>query len=784
MNTTILSNLSLLTTALAKPYRAQLKEVMGRVNLKNVQSRKEQLLNIYAAFVYSQGFDNFNGLEIINNKDNLQEHFDCLVGFVYSSSESSLSTRRSLTGSLYGFFSELAKSVSITLDTNSFPHNKINDYTQSCIYKYEALPIHSERLEYLNGWKVISQSREAVLVNLDTFYVKYGRNRTVKIHETLKAHALTQKTITLQSRLSELMYLLDSITMLDTHSSVQSFEKLLSASHVHKTFYKAYQLQMAQCIAKGNDLYNFNLKFIRAIETYQSAFINTNTYPTPLKPFIKPDVKTVKNPPSFSTGGKITAAEKLIWFSNIPLHIKDEEAIDIIETRLIRVMDFMLQAFDRHFQKLKEIQVRNEKFRKEGMVKPLSGNVGRKITQSYPIGSEQLPNTIATFYHYAISGYTGSNYERFLGFVCDTDTLLKELNLPTNSTLLTLTALLVIEHPKITPSWLSKLRLFDERGKKCGYFQSGEQYILSSEKERRGRYLAQQDVILNDYSKSIVDFIIEHTQPAREHLKSIGNPDWKYLLLTCSLNKVVKPSLKSNLYRNHQLLLSDFFEFNNQILGGDYLSNEEIELISSAPIHRAVRRHKGLQIYLKTRSQSAVADALGHKEVQPRLLESYLPKPLMEFFTERVVRQFQKAIILKAMEDSPYLLEAVNMPYEEIKKFLENHGIADMPDLNAKAFESSTLGTEQSLFGNIVFTITVPLIQLLVSIKDAIEGNSNKDESSFKDELVEHWYNCAAYLLGCFEQGDFKGNDDIEDMYIEAKSNPLNPNVVKGAISC
>mgnify|MGYP001453369864 CR=1 FL=1 len=106
------------------------------------------------------------------------------------------------------------------------------------------------------------------------------------------------------------------------------------------------------------------------------------------------------------------------------------------------------------------------------------------------------------------------------------------------------------------------------------------------------------------------------------------------------------------------------------------------------------------------------------------------------------------------------------------------------PNLNAKAFESSTLSTEQSLFDSIVFTVTVSLIQLLISIKDAVEGDSSKDEPSFKDELVEHWYNCAAYLLGCFEQGDFKGNDDIEDMYIEATSNPLPSNVIKGAISC
>ncbi|AZS27483.1 hypothetical protein DYL72_20310 [Vibrio anguillarum] len=743
-------------------------------------------MNIYAAFVYSQGFDNFNALEIINNKDKLQEHLDCLVGFIYSTSKKSLESRGEYSKTLSDIFIELAKSVSITLTEFSFSRAKINEYAQSCIEKYEALPIHSERLEYLNGWTVTSQSRKTVLVNLDILYVRYGRNFSLKINGNLKAYALTQKTSTLNRKVLGFVSLLNSVAMLDTRGSVKSFEKLLSASHVHTTFYKAYQIQLTQCIAKGNDLYGFNRDFIDSIASYQSAFINTKTYPSPLKPLLKPDVKTVKNPPSFSTGGKPSDSEKLIWFSNIPLHIKDEEAIDIIEIRLSRVMGFMRQAFDRHFEKLKELQSRNEKLRNEGLVKPLLGNQGGsgERRRSFSIGGEDLANTIATFYHYGINGYTGGEYNAFLGFVGDTGALSKELNLPTNSTLLTLTTLLVMEHPKITPSWLQKLQLFDEYGKKCGYFQSGEQYILSSEKERRGRNLAQQDVILNEYSKSIIDFIIEHTQLAREHLKSIGNPDWKYLLLTCSLYRAVKPTSKHELYRRHQSRLRDLFSYSNQILDDDSLSSEEIELISSTSIHRVVRRHKGLQIYLETRSQSAVADALGHKEVQPQLLESYLPKPLMEFFTERVVRQFQKAIILKAMEGSLYLLDAVNMSYEEMEEFLENHGIADIPDLNAKAFENSTSDTELSLFDSIVFTVTVSLIQLLISIKKVIEGDSSKGELNFKDELVEHWYNCAVYLLGCFEQGDFKGNDDIEDMYTEAINNPLNPNVIKGAISC
>lgn len=783
MNTRILSKLSLLSHAISKPYRSQLREIVNTVGGKTSKYHKEQSLNIYAAFLYSQGLDNFNALELINDKSKLEEHFDCLIGFVYSNKSNNLNTKRSQAYALTKVFVHLAKENSLAIKKQSFNRVEINSYTQTCIDKYLALPTNQERLDYLNGWVVTSQHREKVLVNLDPFYVKYGRDFTSKIYEILKRYALTQKTESLRIRLADIMTLLESVAVLDKSGTVESFEGLLSARNVHATFYKVYQMNLAQCIYKGNDIYQFNRRLLDSFDIYNSAFINTKVYSASLKPFIKPNVKKVKNPPSFSSGGEPTTAEKMLWFSDIPLHIKDEQTIKIIEDRLDQTMGFLRKSFMSHFEELKQRHHQNRELLEKGLVKPLTGNHVSINHSAYPIGREHLANTIATFYHYGINGYTGAAYDQFLGYRGSSDELIKELNLPTNSTLLTLTSLLVMEHPKLTPSLLQKLQLFDERGRRRCYFQSGEQHILSGEKERRGRALAQQDVILNDFSKAIVDFIVEHTQVAREHLKSIGNPNWKYLLLTCSINKVVKPTAGSQLYTNNAFL-ADSLKEKKRAFTECELSERDIDTIASTPMHRSIRRHRGLQIYLETRSQSAVADALGHKEMKLALLESYLPKPLMEFFTERVVRQFQKAIILKAMEDSPFLLDAVNMSYEEIEEFVKNHGIEEVPDLNAKAFDTAQSTTEQSIFESIIFTVSVPLIQLLIGIRAVIDGGTDKDNVSFKTELVAHWYNCATYLLSRFEQGEFEGNDDIKDMYQEAQSNPLNLNVIEGAISC
>ncbi|KOE86460.1 hypothetical protein ACX03_12925 [Vibrio parahaemolyticus] len=770
-----------------RPYRKKLKAAIESLEMKTSESQIEKLLNMYAAYLYSQGMEDFNPVAILNNQHKLEDHLDTFIGFLYASQpEKKITSIRIEASVLLRCFVQLAKSNNITIPKASLGSAKINDYVQKCIDKYRDLSVNQERLDYLNGWSVTSQSRDKILLNLNFIYVKYGKAFTDDIHEHIKRYALTQKTRTLESRLLELTKLLGVVVKFDAKAKVESFNLLLSAERVQNTFYNAYQVLLAEWIAKNRNLYVSNKKFISAIDVYESVFINTKCYPAPLKPFIKPNVKNVKNPPSFSVGGKASDVEKIVWFADIPLHIKDEQAIDIIEQRVERTMNFLRGTFENHFNELVERHNRNMNFIESGTVKPLSGNAGSQPKSfgeviAYPIGCENLENTVATFYHYGIKGYTGTQYDLFLGYSGKSAELIKELNLPTSSTLFSLTALLVMEHPKITPSWLAGLQLFNEHGREQCYFQSGADFLLVGDKERRGRALAQQTVILNCFSKSIIDFIIEHTKAAREYLMSIGDTNWKYLLLTATHNQVLRPKLNTNLYKNRSFLSDSLKAYKPE---GCKLSDSEIESLSDMTTHRSIRRHRGLQIYLETRSMSAVADALGHKEANNDLLESYLPGPIMKFFTERVVRQFQKAIILQAMKESVYLLDAVNMTYKEIEEFLESHGLKEVPDLNAKAFDTVVSNTKESIFDAVVFTITVPLIQLLMSIKLIIDESVDNDEVSFKDELVEHWYNCASYLLGRFESGYFDSNDDIEEMYQEAKGNPLNPTIIEAAILC
>ncbi|MDF4751046.1 hypothetical protein P3542_24810, partial [Vibrio parahaemolyticus] len=215
----------------------------------------------------------------------------------------------------------------------------------------------------------------------------------------------------------------------------------------------------------------------------------------------------------------------------------------------------------------------------------------------------------------------GHNYLHFLGFHGNASQLHTELNLPSKSTLSALLTLLVMEHPKITPFWLQRWELFDANGNVVGYKQVGNQYIAVSYKSRKGSTNAQQEVVLNEFSKSIVELLIQHTQIAREYLKKNGNINWRKMILTATVSSVVCPSILNSTL----LSATDFYDWLQDISLFDKSSDitlEDAQAISDIHSLRSIRRHRGLQIYLETRSMDAVAEALGHEKKDANLLTS------------------------------------------------------------------------------------------------------------------------------------------------------------------
>ncbi|MGX9518985.1 hypothetical protein ACWX0P_09260 [Vibrio mediterranei] len=780
MNIKNLNELSLLNTAQSAEYSNYL---ISAAESSVFKTQIRPTLNVYAAYCYLVEQSNYTAFEILNDSFSFNAHFQLLIGFVYGNDNTTLSRRYQLCRNLKKLFQYIAQDKQLALDEVQLSNLEVTEAASSCLAQFRNLTIDRAKADYLNGWQVVSKEGKRFEVHLDTLYVNFGEAFTNKIHFALKNYAYTKKPASLVQVLKALKSLFIGMSIVYRERDGLTIEALLSRNHVQLFFHKIFKVLFVRSQAAQNCPKSFHIKWRDAIANYTECFINTGVFAEPHKPFIVPNWKDPKDAaPTFSIGGNTTQSESSRWFANIPLKIKDEEAVSIIQRRVERDMEHIRHVCLLKFKELSELEGRNKAFINKGLVKPLNSDPRSAQYKNF-VGADKLDNTVATFYEHGIAA-KDSSYPSFLGFHGNASQLTTELNLPTKSTLNVLLTLLVMEHPSITPSWLAKWELFDAHGNKVGYKQVGNQHIAVSYKSRKGSTNAQQEVVLNEFSKSVVEFLIQHTRVSREYLKKKGNVNWRKMILTATISNVVRPSILNTTLHS----ANDFYDWLQDKSLFDKSSDitlKDAQAISDIHSLRSVRRHRGLQVYLETRSMDAVAETLGHEKKDARLLNSYLPKPLMDFFNARWIRQFQNAILLEAMKDSLYRLDAVSMSAEDIEEFLDNHGISNISEHFEQGYvQQTTVDNETSeplVFDQLTYTISTSLLQLLMAIRFVVE--SSNDGDSFLD-VVYHWYQSAVFVLDTLSSGKHSSDNDLMEMLDIATNNKLNSDSIKGALLC
>lgn len=779
MNVKTLNKLSLLNTALSVEYSNYLTSAAkSSVREKELQP----VLNLYAAYCYLIEQGNYTAFEILSNSNQLNAHFQSLIGFIYDCDGITTNRKYRLCSVLNHLFSYMAHDKQLRLDEVKQSITRITEDVSHCLAQFRNLKIDKTKADYLNGWQVVSKEGKSIEVNLDIIYVNFGEAFTNKVHLALKNYAYTQKSKSLINALIELKRLFVGMSTVYNERDGLTIDALLSRNHVQLFFHKVFKVLFVRSQVAQHCPKYFHTKWRNIINYYTECFINTGVFPEPHKPFIAPSWKDPKDAaPTFSIGGNTTRSESSRWFANIPLKIKDEEAVSIIQQRVERDMAHIKHICLLKFEELLERENRNKAFLNTGLGKPLSGNSGY-LQYNHFVGADKLDNTVATFYAYGIAAK--DSYLQFLGFYGNASQLHTELNFPTKSTLNALLTLLVMEHPLITPSWLERWELFDVNGNMVGYKQAGNQHIAVSYKSRKGATNAQQEVVLNEFSKSVVEFLMQHTHMSREYLKQKGDVNWRKMILTATHSNAICLSNLNNALHS----ATEFYAWLQDKSLFDKSSDitlKDAQAISEIHSLRSIRRHRGFQIYLETRSMDAVAEALGHKKKDANLLTSYLPKPLMDFFNARWVRQFQSSILLEAMKDSVYRLDAVNMSAEDIEEFLNNHGISNIPEHFdhgfAEQITNDNQASESLVFDQLTYTISTSLLQLLMAIRLVVESSDYGD--SFLD-VVSHWYQSAVFVLDTLSSGKHSSDVDLMEMIDIATNSKLDTDLIKGALLC
>ena len=745
----------------------------------------------YSAYISTFKAPGYEALDILNSPEPLLKQLRGFVGFIYSQYE--CKQAYNVTRVVLRTFDALVK---YEIDTPHLSLTKVNEDIRQCIAEFKNLQVSPERLAYLDGWQLKSKEGKVFNFAIGEFHEAFGDKLTADIYHHACEYGTTQRSTTLAVKVNDLAVLLSSFA---THcNSADCLRGQLKTNKLSAFLEKVMWFSFSSYLAKGNKNAVFFDLWARGINVFRNCFIDSGLIDEPVRPILTPLFKKdSQHIARIATGGKLTSSEEQLWLVSIPLHIKDEEAIQIIEDRLRESEDHVRASYYTVFERIKEKHERNLKLAKTGMVKPIRGVGGAVKRGEYVrVGLDHLENSIATFYEYGIGAEVANHVVFFGGSHTNQDklnntALVNELNLPTTATLGALCTLLVLDHPQLTPSALETWELFDKSGQITGYKQVGGSYVIVVYKNRKGAPKAQQVIELNEYSQSIVETLINHTELARQYLKANPSTDeyqenaWRYMLIKADL----KNASWCSGFGSNISSASMNSAYRQWVYNHSSGMNEADKLLLSKSVGlRSGRKLRAIRTYIKTHSLREVAEVLGHETVNVDLLNKYLPSALMDFFNARWIRQFQNALIYIAMQESDYLFEAVDIKPENIDEFLQNHGIHDIPKLFDKFKNDAALSLVEKeepreRFDEVTLTITKNVMRVLIAIKSIVDRSTEvQDGQTFRD-IVSIWYEAATLIL-TEDVRESAVNAERSQLIANAKKAPLDTQLVAGALTC
>jgi len=605
----------------------------------------------------------------------------------------------------------LRRKFEIGFPTMSFPvfactNNRDSwpaDFTRS-VDSFALRQLVDDRVRFWRGWSVTNAAGRVCYLRFWRFHLRYGESRTDELHAAIREAASWQRADVALPTVSAFADWMAAYPIdIDYHDPLQVGRALSEFFHHYIHGGHESGSRLATLINQWRQF---------ALEMQQHLLGHAWARPLPAMPMPK---RT--RPPAETLNLRITAngTVRQSLVTPIPLQVTDAEAKELLFRDVEREVDMVL-AWAR-------VEVEQARLRLERRLRLAPSGVAAKRLapgewngQRYRLRaacSDWLAHAAATF------EAVGFNHlkRRAAGLLYPSPIVETtwELGIPTPGLLLAHGAVLVAKHPVITSSFLESLELYDRDGQQIGLQETDSGWYLIGCKRRRGPRLAQQQVLLDKESLDVVRDVIALTQPLRDWLRVEDDDRWRRLFLATSglghaprhWNPVrdrhhEKRWMASRL--SHTLALSP---------------GEASDLAARFSLKR-LRSSAAVLVYLRTGSVQRMAEALGHAQCEPRLLDHYLPKPLQEFFTERWLRIFQTQILVEALKESPHILEATSFEsMSELDEFLENHALRPIP---SHLEDPDGIGAEVAgdPASKVVVCVELGILTVLLSLEGAV----------------------------------------------------------------
>lgn len=668
-------------------------------------------------------------------------------------------------------FNEVVKKLVQRFEAFPIPSLKFSSRQASedavkCISAFQKKPLNEENLWIWRAWPCHSKVGNVTWPNLLPIYERLGRKFTDGIYQACSNYISGRDSTSIPC----IKPLVNFISTYPEPLNAEDFNRPEFTTRFWREFLKYYMItEYAE--GKGSAVTTlcttWRNRFKFFVETYlnQSGFIAK-----PWGEFPLPPIRYVIGPNSNVTVNANGDLIKTKLLTDIPLNITDEDALKLLFKQIRTDVDIATEWAD---WEVNDIWKRYEKRianSSKGQIVTKGATTGVNNGNRWLISRKNPEHLI-----HASRTLNERNHiltqDAVVTLPRPISQTAYELAMPITGTFLPHCVLLIANHPTITSSFLENLELYDKHGRMIGFVESDGHYKLISVKKRRGSKLAQQIIVLNEYTTEIVKQIIALTAHTREYLKQNKDDDWRYLLITCGRGfayptKVTK--LASDTDREERVS-----KIIDSLQNSTNLSFDESTDYMRRFCLSSLRASAAVLIYLKTQSISEFSKALGHAEVDHDLIQRYLPEPILAFFQDRWIRIFQTAIIVEALNESEFLLEASGLEnIDELDEFLKLHALKLPPSSGEILDQHHEVAYEKN---QILFGVNSIILTLLLSLQQAVEQAKHSVHAK-----AVYWAELSKFLISYIEQNETH-RPDLQNYLEEAKKH-TNPSSMERLI--
>nr|WP_279157998.1 hypothetical protein [Pseudomonas corrugata] len=613
-----------------------------------------------------------------------------------------------------------------------------------------------QAVRFWNGWAVEYMNDKVAYISLANVWISHGPEFAEEIYRCMRQHFLKMR----RPRSSEFNGFLDYISERAQAWPVETFQDPIQIKRVFLAYMLHYFTDQHE---RGMDIPTATKAYAALIQLVNATMLASGAWVKPYAGAIpKPAVQHVRGADTNNKKNAKGEVIKVKLITEIPYHLTDTQAIELIFKSIKSDNDALYRWANKKAWSTSSAQKSRDRLAK-------SGNPEKVIYATYAEFEDVKPEDVCAAFKEHGFGYVHDGFSKRFGKIINREYLNSFLQVPSANDLYPFKILLVHEYPCITQSFLDNFELYDKKGNLTGFIKLDGYYQLTGYKDRKGGANAEIKIKLRPRDAVRVRQIIRSTQPLRDYLRAEGDDAWRQLFIQCSRGITYPTKMKptnwnsGTLETRYQHLAGEFAEFID-------LPKKEIEEFICRISITSLRATRAVLLYIANNSLTETAAALGHTNVSPDLLSSYLPEPILAFFQTRWIRAFQRGIICHAMKDSKHLLKVSNFQsMEELHKFLENNALKDIPEAmrdpegyraardrtgeeipTKKNKKNAKQAANDDSADRVMISVDVGILTALLSLEEAVRKSKRQNEICAK---AMYWAQLTKLLVNEITEG-------------------------------